>query len=82
MTLDPNNPLPFGTPGDKVTVRERRQQLDLLRDLNGLTAIEYPDDAKLQARIKAYELAFRMQMSVPEIVDLNRETQACKSCTA
>jgi hypothetical protein len=76
MTLDPNNPLPFGTPGDKITVRERRQQLDLLRDLHGLTAVEYPDDAKLQARIKAHELAFRMQMSVPEIVDLNRETQS------
>ena len=75
MTLDPKNPLPFGTPGDKVTVHERRQQLDLLRELNQLTAIEYPHDAKLQARIKAYELAFRMQMSVPEIVDMNRETQ-------
>lgn len=76
MALDPKNPLPFGTPGDKVTVRERRQQLDLLRDLNEITAVEYPHDAKLQARIKAYELAFRMQMSVPEIVDLNRETQS------
>ncbi|MCA9145998.1 MAG: DUF1501 domain-containing protein [Planctomycetales bacterium] len=76
MTLDPKNPLPFGTPGDKVTVRERRQQLDLLRDLNQITAVEYPHDAKLQARIKAYELAFRMQMSVPEIVDMNHETQS------
>lgn len=76
MALDPKNPLPFGTPGDKVTVRERRQQLDLLRDLNEMTAVEYPDDTKLRARIKAYELAFRMQMSVPEIVDMNRETQS------
>jgi hypothetical protein len=76
MALDPNNPLPFGTPGNKVSVRERRQQLDLLHDLNALTAVEYPQDAKLQARIKAYELAFRMQMSVPDIVDLNRETAA------
>ncbi|MBC8357131.1 MAG: DUF1501 domain-containing protein [Planctomycetes bacterium] len=74
MALDPKNPLPFGTPGDKVTVRERRHQLDLLRDLNQLTAVEYPHDAKLRARIKAYELAFRMQMSVPDIVDMNRET--------
>jgi Protein of unknown function (DUF1501) len=79
MKLDPKAPLPFGTPGDKVTIGERRQQLDLLRDLNELTAIEYPNDAKLRARIKANELAFRMQMSVPEIVDINRETQSIQS---
>ena len=76
MTIDPNNPLPFGTPGNQITVRRRRHQLDLLRDLNELTAVEYPHDAQLRARIKANELAFRMQMSVPEIVDLNRETQS------
>lgn len=74
MTMDPNNPLPFGTPGSDVTLGERRHQLDLLRNLNELTAVEYPHDMKLQARIKAYELAFRMQMSVPDIVDLKRET--------
>jgi hypothetical protein len=75
MTVDPNNPLPFATPGDKVGVKERRDQLDLLQDLNLLTAVEYPDDPNLKARIKAYELAFRMQMSVPDVVDLNRESK-------
>ncbi len=75
MTLDPKNPLPFGTPGSNIGVRERRHQLDLLRDLNELTAVEYPDDAKLRARIKAHELAFRMQMSVPKVVNLADETQ-------
>jgi len=76
MALDPANPLPFGTPGSSVRVSERRHQLDLLRDLNELTTIEYPNDAKLRARIKAYELAFRMQMSVPDVVNLNHETPA------
>lgn len=75
LALDPKNPLPFGTPGSNVTVEERREQLDLLRELNGLTAVEYPNDAKLRARIKSFELAFRMQMSVPEVVDLNDETK-------
>ena len=75
LALDPKNPLPFGTPGSNVTVEERREQLDLLRELNGLTAVEYPNDAKLRARIKSFELAFRMQMSVPEVVDLNAETK-------
>lgn len=74
MTVDPNRPLPFASPGERVAVKERRDQLDLLQDLNQFTALEYPDDPQLAARIKAYELAFRMQMSVPDIVDLNRET--------
>jgi hypothetical protein len=76
MALDPNNPLPFGTPGSSVTVAERRSQLDLLNELNGLAGVEYPDDQALKARIKSYELAFRMQMSVPEVVKLSDETQA------
>jgi len=75
MTIDPKNPLQFGTPGNKIRVSERRDQLDLLKDLHGHTAIQYPDDANLRARVKAYELAFRMQMSVPEIVDLNQESK-------
>jgi hypothetical protein len=75
MTLDPNNPLPFGTPGASVSICERRDQLNLLQDLNRFTAIQYPDDPKLKARIKAYELAFRMQMSVPKVVDLKEETK-------
>lgn len=79
MAIDPKNPLAFGTPGNHVSKRERRQQLDLLRDLNELTAIKYPDDSELQARIKSHELAFRMQMSVPKVVDFSQETEATLS---
>ena len=43
--------------------------------LNQLTAVEYPSDPALQARIKAYELAFRMQSAFPEIVNLGGETE-------
>jgi len=75
MALDPNNPLPFGTPGASVSIAERREQLDLLNGLNGLAGIQYPDDPAMRARIKSYELAFRMQMSVPEVVRLSDETQ-------
>jgi uncharacterized protein (DUF1501 family) len=59
-----------------VTIAQRRRQLDLLRELNGLAGVEYPDDPALRARVKSYELAFRMQMSVPEVVRLNDETAA------
>ena len=75
MALDPNNPLPFGTPGASVSIAERREQLNLLNELNGLAGIQYPDDPAMRARIKSYELAFRMQMSVPEVVRLSDETQ-------
>jgi len=73
--LDPKNPLPFGTPGASVTKGERQAQLDLLRELNGLAGVEYPDDAHLRARIKSYELAFRMQMAVPEVVGMKDEQE-------
>jgi hypothetical protein len=48
----------------------------MIRRLNTLTSQMYPDDEALQARIRSYELAYRMQMAVPEVVDLDRETQS------
>ena len=53
----------------------RRMGLDTLRDLNELQSQElgHPETA---TRIAQYELAFRMQMSVPEVMDINRETPA------
>lgn len=51
----------------------RRLSLDALRDLNERQAHElgHPETA---TRIAQYELAFRMQMSVPEVMDLSRES--------
>lgn len=76
LRIDPNNPLPFLTPGNAVSIRERREQLDLLRDLNQLTGVEYPEDPALRARIKAYELASRMQLAVPDVMAISSETTA------
>jgi hypothetical protein len=73
LAVDPKNPLPFGTPGVTVTREGRRGQLDLLRDLNALAAVEYPTDPTLRARVKAYELAAKMQLAVPEVMDLGSE---------
>ncbi|MBG86793.1 MAG: sulfatase [Verrucomicrobiales bacterium] len=78
ISTDPDNPLQFGTPGDRVYLAERRQQLELLNDLHELTAVEYPNDATMRARIKSYELAFRMQMAVPDVVSMQSETDATK----
>ncbi len=53
----------------------RRQTLDALRELNELQAAElgHPETA---TRIAQYELAFRMQASVPEVMDIAREPAA------
>ena len=45
----------------------------LLRKLNARHLEEHPGDGKLAARIASYELAARMQLSVPEISDLSTE---------
>jgi hypothetical protein len=44
--------------------------------LNRLSAVKYPDDPALRARIKSYELAFRMQMAVPEVLRFDDERAA------
>jgi hypothetical protein len=73
LSVDPANPLPFGTPGSSVTREERTDQLELLKELYSLSAVEYPNDPAMRARIRSYELAFRMQMAVPEVVGTQDE---------
>ena len=75
LRIDPKNPLPFGTPGSGVFHEERKHQLELLRELNGIAGVESPDDPAMRARIKAYELAYRMQMAAPEALNLDGETK-------
>jgi hypothetical protein len=76
MSSNPANPLPFGAPAGNATKEERQGQLNLLKELNGLAGVQYPDDPAMRARVQSYELAFRMQMSVPKVVQLDVETKA------
>ena len=55
---------------DKV----RRKSLDILSELNHLQAEEMGHPETL-TRISQYELAYRMQMAVPEVMDLTKETK-------
>jgi hypothetical protein len=52
----------------------RRQTLDGLKSLNEL-AYQQLGDPETQTRIQQYELAYRMQSSVPNLVDLSDETE-------
>ena len=74
LALDPASPLPFAARAADISADQQRSQFELIRDLNRLSAVEYPADEKLAARIKSYELAFRMQMAVPEALDLSKES--------
>ena len=50
----------------------RRGSLDALRDLNEMQAAEL-GSPETRTRIQQYELAFRMQTAVPEVMDISRE---------
>jgi len=60
----------------KWTADQQRQQLDWLREFNQQHAAEHADDARLNARIEAFELAFRMQREAPAAFDVTSETAA------
>jgi Protein of unknown function (DUF1501) len=75
LEVDPKNPLPFATPGGDKFREEQQAEFDLLGRLNRLSGVEYPDDPALRARIKSYELAFRMQTAVPEVFRFDRESE-------
>jgi len=74
LSTDPANPLPFAKPVGDVGDEEQRDKFALLNRLNRISAVSYPDDPALRARIKSYELAFRMQTAVPEVMKFSTET--------
>ena len=57
---------------------QQRLEFDLLNRLNTQHAAARQETNDLEARISAYELAYRMQMEAPEVVDLSRETAATR----
>ncbi len=57
-----------------VTRDVRRAMIDGVNEINHLTSAEF-SDPETEARISQYEMAFRMQASVPELTDLSREPE-------
>ena len=55
---------------------EQRQQLDLLAAMNRDHLAQTGPNQALEGRLNSFELAFRMQMAMPEAQDLSRETEA------
>ena len=74
--------VPFRSSGDAVLYLSnprgvdqelQRSTLDGLRDLNEMNRLE-TGDIEIASRIASYELAFRMQMAAPELMDLSQES--------
>lgn len=60
---------------DGVAPESRRLLLDRLKELHAQAAAKL-GDAEVDARIGQYEMAYRMQSSVPEVMDLSKESEA------
>ena len=65
-------------PPPGITPDHQRANLDLLAQLNHGHAAQHPYHQELAARTQAYELAFRMQMQVPDILSLEHEDERTK----
>jgi hypothetical protein len=78
LRVDPANPLDYGKPEGEVRADEQKVNFELAGRLNRLRAVEYPDDPALAARVQSYELAFRMQKSLPEVLNFKDETEETK----
>ncbi|MBW3623909.1 MAG: DUF1501 domain-containing protein, partial [Armatimonadetes bacterium] len=58
-----------------VSPEARRRSLDALKDLNAMHLADV-GDPEIATRIASYELAYRMQTSVPELMDISKEPEA------
>jgi hypothetical protein len=68
----------FPPENSSVTPAGDAEGLALLRQLNRQHQEARPGDSRLEARIASYEMAAKLQLSAPEVLDLSRETEATK----
>lgn len=62
-----------------LSPQQQRAQLDLLRQMNQDHLRESGHNAALEGRLNSFELAFRMQMAMPEAQDISRESAATRA---
>jgi hypothetical protein len=74
LKIDPKNPLNYAKPSGGMTAADQLKNLNFTNKLNRLAAKQYPLDPVIDARMKSYELAFRMQTAVPDALDFKQES--------
>lgn len=75
ITEEPGPPL-RNVDNASLTREQQRRQLDLVRDLNSHKLTQDQFHPEIEGAIESFELAFRMQDELPELLDLNQETPA------
>ena len=73
------SPILYANRAEGVGETAQRDMLDTLHWFNEKHQSARADDTDLSARISAYELAFKMQIAVPELSDLSKESGATKA---
>lgn len=79
VEVEADRAVPYPPRGNGLTREAQKNEFELVGELNRLASVEYPADPALKARISSYELAFRMQSSLPDIVSFADETRETKS---
>jgi hypothetical protein len=72
---DGPKPVLYLDPVQPIAATRQRAKLDFIQELNRRHQAPRSEDSELEARIAAYELAYRMQAAAPEAVDLAQETE-------
>jgi hypothetical protein len=72
-----SEPIQFLNTPDPLTDAQQRAKLDFLKQINTDHAASRLN-SELEARIAAYELAFRMQAEAPDAIDISKETEATR----
>jgi hypothetical protein len=75
ITMRPGaKPILHLAPPEEFSAERQRNALALINAINGEHLAQRDNDDQLAARIRSYELAFRMQAAAPDLVDLKQET--------
>lgn len=81
-TIRAGTPAPIADltpPKSFITPESERDGLALLKSINTEHAARRPGDSRLDARIASYEMAARLQLSAPEVLDIGKESDATRS---
>jgi hypothetical protein len=70
-----SNPVLYLEDAEGISRATRRRMLDSVAELNRKHAEQY-GDPEIQTRIRQYEMAYRMQTSVPDLMDLSKEPES------
>jgi hypothetical protein len=71
-------PIKHLNPPEGVSDAQQRGKLEFLNQLNRAHALTRSEQSELDARIRSYELAFRMQAHAPEAVEFSQESDATR----